>query len=270
MNEIILFPVSGLGNRISAIESAVRIAEDKHFDLLTILWDTTTVPCKIEGLLKILSDKCTIEVKTVKGGEGKSIFDKVLHALMVRIYSFGADKSVPLLDGSELGRISADKFPSSGRVFIKACTEFYAFDKIEHVAFDDSFEKEVKDILSGSGRCIGVHIRRGDNMASSEESITEDFIRQIGQVISEDNRVKFFLATDDQKTEEAIKKEFPGYIITQPAKSYERFSVRGQHEAVIDMLALSKTEYILGSYYSSFTDMAAKLGGIHSEIVKKK
>lgn len=269
MNEITLFPVSGLGNRIAAIESAVKLAEENGFDRLIILWDQTTVPCPFDELISAHSDKCEIVVKTIYGGNRKNIISRVLHGVMVRMYTMGTDKSLPLLDGGDNGKVAPESFPKSGRVYIRACTEFYPFEKIVHVSFNDADQEKAKNCLPVGRRCIGVHIRRGDNYNASNESSTELFIDRIIVAINKDDKVAFFLATDDQDVQKKLLDEFPGYIYVQPDKTNERFSKVGQHEAAVDMIALSMTEYIIGSFYSSFTDMAAKLGGIRSEIVRK-
>ena len=113
-----------------------------------------------------------------------------------------------------------------------------------------------------------MHIRRGDNQSSSRVSRAELFVKRMREEVEMDQDVTFFLATDDQKGEELMHAEFGDRIYLQRNKKNERFSACGQHEAAVDMCALSRTDLILGSFYSSFTDMAAKLGDISAEIIK--
>jgi hypothetical protein len=48
-----------------------------------------------------------------------------------------------------------------------------------------------------------------------------------------------------------------------------RHSKEGILEAVLEIYSLSKTARIFGSYYSSYSEMAAKLGKIKLEVLKK-
>ena len=267
MNEIVIFPVSGLGNRIASIEAAICLAENNKFDQVTILWDKTTVPCPFAELLSVTSDKCDLIVKEIPGGD-KTLLGRVVHGLSLRLYSLGCSKEIPFLNGAEGGRLTPDAFPKGGRIFIKACTEFYPFNSIEHVAFSEKDRMKATESLPNGKRCIGVHIRRGDNQSSSRVSRTELFIKRMREEIEKDNEVTFFLATDDKDVEKHLQNEFGDCIYLQREKKNERFTTRGQHEAAVDMSALSKTEFILGSFYSSFTDMAAKMGNVYAEIIE--
>lgn len=68
------------------------------------------------------------------------------------------------------------------------------------------------------------------------------------------------------------KKPFSGNIL---GKSFlqtkigviDRNSVQGMHDAMIDLFSLAATDKILGSYWSSFTDVAASMRGIPKVIV---
>ncbi len=152
-----------------------------------------------------------------------------------------------------------DCFIQSGINFADYTDNFYRYlfrpakhilDEVEHI------EKSM-----GEGRRIGIHIRRTDNSVSILHSPDSLFIQEIDRIIRNDGSVKFYLATDDEKTKERFRLAFPGYIFSMP-RAASRSTKSGITDAMIEMTLLSRTERILGSYYSSFSEAAALLGGV--------
>ena len=128
-------------------------------------------------------------------------------------------------------------------------------------------EKTLAGIEAGSDRLVGVHIRRGDNEASIQVSPLELFLDRMRREVEQDPKVWFFLATDDPATEKRVMSEFPGRV-TVRGKNYARNRVRGVQDALVDLLVLSKCPLVLGSYWSSFSQTAAEMGGGTLEIVR--
>jgi hypothetical protein len=113
---------------------------------------------------------------------------------------------------------------------------------------------------------VGVHIRGTDNLESTEHSPVESFLERMQIEVDRDPKVRFFLATDDPETECAVKERFPGRVLTRP-KVFARDKAEGVRDALVDLLVLARCRLILGSYWSSFTNMAADLGGAQVEIL---
>ena len=107
---------------------------------------------------------------------------------------------------------------------------------------------------------IGVHIRRGDfsDRPTSPGKVSSDkkFIEKMKELIKKNPKTKFFLCTDSKEIEKIIEKEFPNRIFKYPKTSFVRTDVRATQEGLIDLLLLSKTKHILGTYRSTFTEMA--------------
>lgn len=115
---------------------------------------------------------------------------------------------------------------------------------------------------------IGVHIRRGDALSgpyreeylpSTDEAFRRAIEREAGP------RTRFFLATDSAETQARFRGEYGDRIIC-----YEKTFVEsvfgelksGQHAALVEMLLLSRTRRVIGTRWSTFGGMAARLGGI--------
>jgi hypothetical protein len=110
---------------------------------------------------------------------------------------------------------------------------------------------------------VGVHIRRTDHIKCIENSPIEFFIDSMNE---EPTDTKFYLATDCLETKNKLKEIFKERIITSafPLKRTSREGIRG---ALQDFVSLSNCSKIIGTKYSSFSEMAALYGSI--ELVVK-
>ncbi|MGM9695101.1 MAG: hypothetical protein ACI3YC_08855 [Alloprevotella sp.] len=115
---------------------------------------------------------------------------------------------------------------------------------------------------------VGVHIRRTDNTVSRAESEPEDFVKAMEEEVQKHPDVVFFLATDDLAVKKDLCRRFGGKILTLPVPTCRK-SVEGIRNAIVDLWCLARTKRLIGSYWSSFTDTAAELGGIPVTIVRK-
>ena len=113
---------------------------------------------------------------------------------------------------------------------------------------------------------IGLHIRRTDNAESIAKSPTSLFIDKVREEIDLHDDTKVFLATDST----AVKKEFTDAFATRiitPQEEACRDSISGIRGGVVDLWTLASTQRIYGSAGSSFSPMAASIGGVPLEIM---
>jgi hypothetical protein len=114
---------------------------------------------------------------------------------------------------------------------------------------------------------IGVHIRRGDNINSRQFSPIEGFVEKMRAAIEENASTIFYLASDSLDVAEFMESEFPGRIVRQTDKNYARSEAAGIRQALVDLYCLSSCRRIIGSFSSSFTDVASEIGCIPLDIV---
>jgi len=115
---------------------------------------------------------------------------------------------------------------------------------------------------------IGVHIRRGDAINSPwkafyDFSNDDFFIKEITKEIEENNKSNFYLSTDCEQTQKKFLEMF-GNKMSVLEKDFAESSDMcnpkfGQESAVIDLFCLSNTNKIIGTYWSSFSTLAANL-----------
>lgn len=108
---------------------------------------------------------------------------------------------------------------------------------------------------------VGVHVRRTDHKASIQESPDELFDRAITELVGNGRPV--FLATDNRETRARYERLFPGSILTlNPRRDLEkRWPVRERiacdvEDDFLDLLVLSRCEWVIGSWFSSFSGLA--------------
>ena len=116
----------------------------------------------------------------------------------------------------------------------------YIEERLSNLSFDDT---------------LGVHIRRGDNEKSIQGSPLSVFL----DLLAVNPSPKFLVATDDADVRAIFQKHFPQKCVFV-ANVLARNTEQGMIEAAIDFFALSRCEKILGSVYSSFSDIAALYG----------
>jgi hypothetical protein len=113
---------------------------------------------------------------------------------------------------------------------------------------------------------IGLHIRRTDNAESIAKSPTTLFINKVREEIDQHADTKVFLATDSMDVKQEFIAAFGTRIIT-PKEEACRDSISGIRGGVVDLWTLASTQKIYGSAGSSFSPMAASIGGVPLEIM---
>ena len=114
----------------------------------------------------------------------------------------------------------------------------------------------------GAGPVIGVHIRRTDHLEAIRHTSVSRYEEVMAEEIEARPEVRFFLATDDPDIKQRMLDRFGEDRIITARTALRRDSKEGMEGAVLDLFALSRTDKIIGSYYSSYSEIAAELGGI--------
>ena len=250
---LIIQPIGGLCNRMRAINSA-RILAKMRGQSLKVIWNVNAeLGCPFEELFE------TSEDFTVRNIHSKWDLVKLFYQLTCK--KLGNEEIRQKRTGGNL----PDDFASSLPRHLYIATEEHFFVNHDYSCFmpTQEIQKRIDAICSRYGsHSVGVHVRRTDNGPAISKSSTQAFLASMQKQIDLHPDTMFYLATDDMQEEAALRNAFPGRIISNETRDLSRSSITGIKDALLDLLCLSRTDLIIGSYFSSFTDIAADLRGI--------
>ncbi len=257
---IIIQPSGGLCNRIRVINSAYELAK-KRGDKLTVLWlNNAELNCPFESLFAPVN-----EIKII------NIYSNMnLKKLFLQLSSQQRFNNT-MIENNKKDGVLNDKFFQSlkKRVYISTWEHFYPSSDYRFFKPSKEIQERIDAIISQFGdTCVGVHIRRTDHTWAIESSKTDGFVTAIDKELTLNPKTKFYIATDDINEENYLRSTFSDAIISNQTKTLSRNSVAGMHDALIDLICLSKTNKIFGSYFSSFTDVSADMGQIEKIIIR--
>lgn len=161
-----------------------------------------------------------------------------------------------------------EKYREHNRLFMETCFNFYPNRMLK---LNEIFipKKYILDIINtwietNENEYIGLHIRRTDHANAIGFSPNELFC----EVIENHPQEKFFLCTDDVQTENYFSKKYSSQIMTY-SKNKQRNSSSGMLCAIIDLLLLSRSRIIYGSYNSTYSSFAAEFENKELVVLKK-
>ena len=247
---LILAPIGGLCNRMRAINSALVLAQ-KRGEPLKVIWNVNPeLGCPFEELFQPTD---AFRLRNIH-----SKWDPVKLAYQLTCRNIGNEDIRGNRDENGLLESYYNALPK--RLYI--ATEEHFFKNSDYSPFKPSGEirqKADRLLSSTAGRKVGVHIRRTDNRPAISGSSTDAFVQAMEKEIQAFEDTVFYLATDDLSEEAALRERFGSRILSNEGRDLSRDTVSGIRDALLDLICLSETEKIIGSYFSSFTDIAADM-----------
>lgn len=275
---IIVEPCAGLGNRFLGMASAYHWAQQTG-DELTVLWKTERVMgARNEAVFSLPDGIRVIHAKDF--GYKDKPFSHFRYRMLEKKLRKKADyfSDVDMTNDLFVEKGNAyyeEVMKNNDLKFIRAFSQFHDFTGIDRpLEFikPTDYVREKADSVIGeidSSTNIGVHIRRTDNQVCINNSPIEVFIEAMEREIEKDNRVTFYIASDDPDTILELKRRFGDRIYYMAEKNFERDSDKGIADAFAELICLSHANKIIGSFYSTYSRIAAMLSGIELEVVKK-
>ena len=267
---IVLEPEGGLGNRLRAIHSAVQLSKHTRHSL-TIRWiEKKGMMCLYEDLFAKSDHFDVKEIRRNIFNRGSSIIlsGKVIDYINRIKYDL-------LIQNREIHKILNSKndivklIENRDKILIKSHHLFFeGEDGFYAPSPSDNISSRVERIVENfrDEYTVGVHIRGTDNNKSIEMSPISLFVDRMQQELSHSPDTLFYLSTDSVEAKETLTSRFgEKRILFQPGIELSRNRKKGIEDAFVDMLCLSKTKHIFGSYWSSFSAIAASIGGIEKE-----
>jgi hypothetical protein len=157
-----------------------------------------------------------------------------------------------------------------GPTYIKSYAQFYTTPRFEFwlrsMKPRQEFVERVDEVFQGLTKPpIGIHIRRTDHWRSIAESPTGEFVRIMDQYPP---GTVFFVASDSDEERIVLRGKYSAGRILTGATILSRSMTVGAKHAFIDFLALSRCSEIVGSWWSSFSEMAAAYGSVPLRVAR--
>ena len=271
MNKITFVPVGGLANRLRALASAIVLSQKTH-SRLHVYWfcdwalrapfSSLFQPLHLDGVHFHEASACrhflldrprSKNLRLPRLYQCLAFRSAVYERSFFPLYERGFDFPAWVNKHHNVYMASYSIFQPYEDVFLRQL-----FIPIPEVM--DEINRRSRAFTAGT---MGVHVRRTDNIASIDKSPLEAFYARIDTC---PKTATIFLATDSDDVKECMRQRYGERIITSSSTA-DRDSVSGIREGIIDMFLLSRTSCILGSFQSSFSVMAAQMGGIPLEVV---
>ncbi|WP_242926092.1 hypothetical protein [Pontibacter vulgaris] len=282
---IIIHPIGGLANRMRVIASAMALSKLTNKRIKLIWIKNSDLNCEFLDLFNPVEELEIITSRTKFRYAKSTNQTKMYRRILVWIINnlIGINYCIKEKDVKEyIWEKKADIIKiikEHNNIYFHTCLELTKFSydlnlgkNLEYFSRfkpNDEVQQNINKITKlFNNNTIGIHIRRTDNQKSIEYSPTTLFIEKMMKEIDNNKNTNFFLATDDLATENELKRIFGNKIITYE-KELNRNSKKGIVDAVVDLYCLSKTKYIYGSYWSSFSDIASRIGKIEFKTIKK-
>lgn len=284
---------NGLGNRLRAFASAYVIAMATKREIVLIWIPDNHCEAKFSDLFKINSALYGVIISDIDidGLDVEVIrYDVMENEFLVRdrlVYNFmGGNKDIYIDDTrqEDLYIVSACVLKNKYTNWTK---ESAFLRKLEVV---DSIGKQIKTFKKthNMDQVIGVHIRMGQPPTTSDYEDTSKyssegkvaiekwrenshwtvFLKEMQRITKVKHNQKFFVCCDNQEAYSHLTAEMKNNIIFTPKVVYDR-SIDQIVSAIIDVMLLAETKYILGSGWSSFTELAERLSNNASKIAGK-
>jgi len=262
--KFVLVPVGGLANRMRAIASAILLSQRFHRTLKVIWFKDQALNATFSSMFESISLP-NIEIRDAvfsdfilydRPRRRNFFIPRIAQKLIFRKTIYEETSRQRILDNA-----SYPELAETGSIYIAS------FVKLTNEDFDYSIFKpvseiqtEINTIVSTLGDfCVGIHIRRGDNIFSISESPLELFFDRMDNELEANPTVIFYMATDSNEVKEQSKQRYGDRIILLDREA-DRLSMEGMQDAVLELYLLAATKKIIGSYHSTFALLASEIG----------
>jgi hypothetical protein len=263
--KLLLVPAGGLANRMHAIASTYEMCRRAGVELRVVWFQDWALHAPFHDIFRP-TDKLRLREATLmdhlvydrprrRNGHIPLLFQRLLFDQRID------EEQVTAL--VEQG-FDFEQWAGGHNSYMSCFREFGTFDdQIYSQLFRPvaQVEQQVEHFAAQfSAHTIGFHIRRTDNRRSIEHSPLSLFIETGKREVDEHPDTKIFVATDDEPTKQQLREVFGDRLMMQTAEA-DRGSTPGIRGGLIDMYTLARTKVVYGSAGSSFSMMAAKIGG---------
>ncbi len=253
-----LIPEGGLANRLRVLASALLFAQEAEVPLRVHWMRTPDFNAGFSRLFEVEGLGFTL---TEHGGSlvhklAVRIVEKVLSATGVSVLG-DAQTHPSVFDPSNLRRRLGQ-----GRVLLRTNYPLAKAPQMYRLFVPvPPLRALIEQHAGEADKMVGVHLRRGDHAKATERSPLEGFVAAMQAELDARPDTHFFVATDDPPSLQALQQRFGPRLRHYPKRALARNDPLALEDAVVDLFTLARSRRLIGSYWSSFSDMAHDLGG---------
>lgn len=282
----------GLGNRLRALASCMSFAKETSRELIVVWEPDSHIEAKFSDLYKspiVLMEKMPVRWPFEGVEKWDIVWEQFKFHNYMEMEGDGALKGEKIIDvpnkhmyykGAYIMEVENYELTN----WDKDNTMLRTLDPVDEVA---SMVRSLDNKGLGTDNVVGLHVRNrtldqdiknvdfikeyGSEATKTmdmwrQKSGVHNFIKVMDQLIKEKGSIKFFVATD---TYEVID-ELEGIYGTERILSFKRSCDDRDgtcvRYALADLYALSKCKVLYGSNWSSFTEVAMRLGGVKAKL----
>lgn len=280
--KLILQPMGGLANRMRVVAVLRQVAQQAGVPFEVRWVKNSDLGAKWQDLFEASSDYVIKECVSIHGGYSHEYYSKkwyknIPHRFWALLHGY------VWLPYNIVEQMDEDTTPEGLNRLFSLWIEQLQSGKTLYISSGDYFgnnydtsifkpqprlQAKIDAFFPKNKTIYGIHIRRTDNAWAIEHSPLELFENKIEEILKNEPEAIFYLASDDAEVIAHFKNRFGDAILTYD-KTFGRTSVEGMQDAVVEMWLLSKTKKIFGSFFSSYSGMAARIGKIELEILEK-
>jgi len=249
---IYISPRGGLGNMIRVYSAAYDIKHSLHKDV-SIFWDYQNIECKFKEIpmdyYEIFEDSVLPIVYDISNDI------KIYRNSSMRINGCG----------DTISYMSSNDIETNDDIVIYSWSKFYNTNNthIDYLTFKPEYLHTVDMLLNNIDNIVGIHMRRGDFNIQTPTSL---FIYAMYKELYNNKDVVFYVATDNVVDEKLLITIFGDkIIINDKHNDYDRASSVYMKNGIIDFIALSKCNKIIGSNNNTFSQYASIYG--HNKLI---
>jgi hypothetical protein len=253
--KLVVVPCCGLGNRIQVIVCGQLLAEDTGRELY-VDWAPAAENCAVEyERLFVPMFPAPADVPD----------DTVCYSSLQRYLSAVPERYRPMLQRHAHVWFAGIRDDPAATVAVFTCHQF--LDYFNDPRFPDRLRRFLRSVrpdiraeVDGFAArhfgnfTVGIHVRRTDWRSQ----------RGLGHYLRQMRRFPdavFFVCSDDSSVPVEIRKHHPR-TIEYPKTTLSRQEPEGLVQALVEMLLLSRTQFLIGTQGSSFSAIARVAGGI--------
>lgn len=257
-------PTGALSNRLRVLDSGMQVAHSESLRLI-VEWERNSwINVALADLVHIPPGMEVEDSAWAPAGstERAPIFQGLWLALSYQCRHL--PRRWLYRDISTKQIISPERFKTlpGSHYFLMGCHRFFDQGRrYDWLQPQERILRRVDEVAATFGpRTVGLHIRRGDHAIAIQNSPTDAFVAVVENELRRRPETSFFLATDDASVEELFRKRWGERILLHVKTARDRLSLAGIDDAFVDLLCLSRTAALVGSFDSSFAETAADIG----------